>query len=244
LALQNKLDVVERKVEIQEAVLKRLNRERDMAVSQLGVAYLESQDLKNEIEDLRQENAELKSQLAKLSPYVSQRRGETQQSEQTSASEASTDSEGNTKQSNNVTRGTKELTGKSTRSKAGYREDSRGKIFTQVDNEISRLEKERADEALFSISMPRLKEHSSSSTGRSGQRTQAKRSNTGKQRVKRVVVEEVDVTEPVESTVDATGNSKKSYGTEQDVTLLSFVDVSRLFYSHSIEQSLPINLGA
>ncbi|KAF7597283.1 hypothetical protein BBP40_008125 [Aspergillus hancockii] len=224
LALQNKLDVVERKVEIQEAALKRLNRERDMAVSQLGVAYLESQDLKNEIEDLRQENSELKSQLAKLAPYTSRRREETLQSEQTSASEASTDSQGNTQRSRNVSRGTKELTSKSTRSKAGRRDDSKAKIFTQVDNEISRLEKERADEALFSIDMPRSKEHSSSSASRSGQRTQAKKSNTGKQRVKRVVVEEIDVTEPIESIVDATGNTKKSSGTEQDLTLLSFID--------------------
>ncbi|KAB8239629.1 uncharacterized protein BDW43DRAFT_296012 [Aspergillus alliaceus] len=224
LALQNKLDVVERKVEIQEAALKRLNRERDMAVSQLGVAYLESQDLKNEIEELRHENAELKSQLAKLAPFA-RKREEALQSEQTSASEASTESsQENTQHSKNVSRGTKEFTSKSTRSKVGRREDSKARISSQVDKEVSRLEKERADEALFSIDVSRSREPSSSSASRSGQRIQAKKPNTGKQRVKRVVVEEVDVTEPVESTVDATGNSKKPSGAEQDVTLLSFID--------------------
>ncbi|KAE8366209.1 hypothetical protein BDV27DRAFT_171071 [Aspergillus caelatus] len=223
LALQNKLDVVERKVEIQETALKRLNRERDMAVSQLGVAYLESQDLKNEIEDLRHENAELKSQLVKLAPFISKKREETQQSEQTSASEASTEASPDNTHSRNVSRGTKELTSKSTRSKTGRREDSKARISTQVDNEISRLEKERADEALFTIDVPRSKEPSSS-TSRSGQRSQTKKPNTGKQRVKRVVVEEVDVTEPIDSTVEATGNTRKSSGVEQDLTLLSFID--------------------
>ncbi|KAE8401032.1 hypothetical protein BDV37DRAFT_188090 [Aspergillus pseudonomiae] len=221
LALQNKLDVVERKIEIQEAALKRLNRERDMAVSQLGVAYLESQDLKNEIEDLRHENAELKSQLVKIAPYISKKREETQQSEQTSASEASTEASQDNTHSRNVSRGTKELTSKSARSRTGRREDSKARISTQVDNEISRLEKERADEALFTIDVPRSKEPSSSSS-RSGQRTQTKKSNTGKQRVKRVVVEEVDVT--VDTTAEATGNTKKSSGVEQDLTLLSFID--------------------
>ncbi|RAQ70204.1 hypothetical protein COH20_001141 [Aspergillus flavus] len=223
LALQNKLDVVERKVEIQETALKRLNRERDMAVSQLGVAYLESQDLKNEIEDLRHENTELKSQLMKLAPFIAKKREETQQSEQTSASEASTEASQDNTHSRNVSRGTKELTSKSTRSKTGRREDSKARVSTQVDNEISRLEKERADEALFTIDVPRSKEPSSS-TSRSGQRSQTKKSNTGKQRVKRVVVEEVDVTEPVDSTVEATGNTRKSSGAEQDLTLLSFID--------------------
>lgn len=225
MALQNKLDVVERKVEIQETALKRLNRERDMAVSQLGVAYLESQDLKNEIEDLRHENTELKSQLMKLAPFIAKKREETQQSEQTSASEASTEASQDNTHSRNVSRGTKELTSKSTRSKTGRREDSKARVSTQVDNEISRLEKERADEALFTIDVPRSKEPSSS-TSRSGQRSQTKKSNTGKQRVKRVVVEEVDVTEPVDSTVEATGNTRKSSGAEQDLTLLSFIDVS------------------
>ncbi|KAI9042608.1 uncharacterized protein KD926_005214 [Aspergillus affinis] len=224
MALQNKLDLVERKSQMQETALKRLNRERDMAVSQLGVAYLESQDLKSENENLRQENAELSAQLAKLSSHASKSREDTYRSERTAASDASSDdSQVDTQRSVSGSQGTKDVTSKSTRSrsKAGKREDSRAKVSTQVDREISRLEKERADEALFSLDMPRS---SKSKTEKAEKRSHSKKQpNTGKQRVKRVVVEEVDVTEPVDSTDEATNNTKKSSATEQD-TLLSFVD--------------------
>lgn len=224
MALQNKLDLVERKAQMQETALKRLNRERDMAVSQLGVAYLESQDLKNENENLRQENADLSAQLTKLTS-LAKTREDTYRSERTSASDLSSDdSQIDTQRSMSGSQGTKDVTSKSTRTraKAGKREDSRAKISTQVDREISRLEKERADEALFSIDMPRTRE---SSKPKAEKAKAKKQPNTGKQRVKRVVVEEVDVTEPVESTGEVTNNTRKSSATEPD-TLLSFVDVS------------------
>lgn len=201
-----------------------------MAVSQLGVAYLESQDLKSENESLRQENAELSSQLAKLNSNASKNREDTYRSERTAASEASSDdSQVDTQRSVSGSQGTKEITSKSnrSRSKSGKRDDSRTKISTQVDREISRLEKERADDALFSIDVPRSRESSKSKTEKTDKRSQTKKqSNTGKQRVKRVVVEEVDVTEPVESTGEVTNNTRKSATAEQD-TLLSFVDVSQ-----------------
>ncbi|KAL2827415.1 hypothetical protein BDW59DRAFT_171409 [Aspergillus cavernicola] len=224
LALQNKVDLLERKSDIQEAALKKLNRERDMAVSQLGVAYLESQDLKSENESLRQEILELKSRFAKVLPG-SKEREETGQSEQITASDASTeDSQVDTRQST-----TKEVTSKSARSKlkSGRKEDSKSRVSNQVDREISRLEKERAEEALFSIELPRLRE-SSAKREKSGTRSrtssgQTKKPSSGK-RVKRVVVEEVEVTEPVDSTAEATGHTRKSSTTEQDLTLLSFID--------------------
>jgi hypothetical protein len=236
LALQNQLDMAERKAQMSEAALKKLNRERDMAVSQLGIAYLESRDLKSENDSLRQENAELKAQLAKFASLASKTREDTGRSEATSATEASVETgQLDTQRSEDMSRATKDLTSKSTRSKrAGGLEDSRTKISKQVDKEISRLEKERAEEALFSIDLPRTRA-SSSRAERSQTRTQTgntkakKQPNTGKQRVKRVIVEEVDVTEPLDSaTEDATGHTKKSSATEQDLTLLSFVDVSLL----------------
>ncbi|CAK38629.1 hypothetical protein CBS115989_1745 [Aspergillus niger] len=231
LALQNKLDIIERKAQIQESTLKRLNRERDMAVSQLGVAYLESQDLKSENESLRQENADLKSQISKILSAGSRARDDTVESEQSSMTDASDeDSQPDTQHSRHTSRSTREVTGKSSRSKTRRQEDSRAKISTQVDKEISRLEQERAEEALFSIDVPRTREKSKSKSGKSKSRSESsdvstrKQSNTGKQRVKRVVVEEVEETEPVESSGEVTGNTKKSNATEQDLTLLSFVD--------------------
>ncbi|PYH87593.1 hypothetical protein BO71DRAFT_454589 [Aspergillus ellipticus CBS 707.79] len=232
LALQNKLDVIERKAQIQESTLKRLNRERDMAVSQLGVAYLETQDLKSENETLRQENGALKSQLTKILSSGHKTHDDTVESEQSSNEASDEDSQFDTQRSKNTARSTKEITAKSSRSRSkhGRQEDSRARISTQVDKEISRLEQERAEEALFSIDVPQYREKLRARAEKSKSRSQAtevstkKQPNTGKQRIKRVVVEEVDVTEPVESTGEVTGNTKKSSTTEQDLTLLSFVD--------------------
>ncbi|PYH79388.1 hypothetical protein BO82DRAFT_288882 [Aspergillus uvarum CBS 121591] len=232
LALQNKLDMIERKAEIQETALKRLNRERDMAVSQLGASYLESQDLKNEVEALRQENTELQSQLVKLASGLKDQE-ETYDSEQSSATEISDeDSQLDTQASRNLSRSTRDLTSKSSRSrsKPGRQGQSSTKISTQVDKEIARLERERAEEALFSLDLSQSKERSKSraeksrSKPRTSDAASKKQSNTGKQRVKRVVVEEIDVSEPVDSTSEVTNNTKKSSVAEQDLTLLSFVD--------------------
>ncbi|KAL4885511.1 hypothetical protein BJY04DRAFT_205289 [Aspergillus karnatakaensis] len=223
LALQNKVDLLERKSDIQEAALKKLNRERDMAVSQLGVAYLESQDLKSENESLRQENSDLKAQFGKLFA-AAKTQEDTAQSEQVTASDASTeDSQTDTRRST-----TKEVTSKSTRSKSrsGRKEDSKSRVSNQVDREISRLEKERADDALFSIEIPRVRESTSTKKDKSSRRigsSQTKKPSSGK-RVKRVVVEEVEITEPLESTTEATGQTRKSSAAEQDLTLLSFID--------------------
>ncbi|KAL4796745.1 hypothetical protein BDV19DRAFT_377981 [Aspergillus venezuelensis] len=226
LALQNKVDLLERKSDIQGAALKKLNKERDMAVSQLGVAYLESQDLKSENEALRQEVTDLKTRFAQFLTSSS-RLEETAQTEQSTASDASAeDSQVVTRRST-----TKDATAKSTRSKSkgDRKEDSRSKVLGQVDREISRLERERADEALFSIELPRVRESlkkvkaSRPRSTSSQNKKQENQPNKGR-RVKRVVVEEVELTEPVDSTAEATGHTRKSSATEQDMTLLSFID--------------------
>lgn len=232
LALQNKVDLLERKTDIQEAALKKLNKERDMAVSQLGVAYLESQDLKSENEALQQEVTELKARFARLFPAGSRTQEETAQSEQSTASDASVeDSQLNTRRST-----TKDATAKSTRSKSksSRKEDSKSRVSNQVDREISRLERERADDALFSIELPRVRESSGSKKQKDTRpresSSQSRRQSSSGKRVKRVVVEEVEVTDPVDTTAEATGHTRKSSATEQDLTLLSFIDVSAVNY--------------
>ena len=230
LALQNRLDIIDRKSHLSESTLKKLTRERDMAVSQLGVAYLESQDSKNENEKLRRENAELRTQLLKFTSVEQRSRDDTSRSEQTAATEEgdADDSQIHTQRSSNVSRNTKDLTpSRSTRSRSKPMrdEDTRNKVSNQVDKEISRLEKERAEEALFSIDFPRSAR--ASRQEKSGRADSRKQSNTGKQRVKRVVVEEVDVTDPADTaTEEVTRQTRKSSQEEQDFTLLSFVDVS------------------
>lgn len=200
-----------------------------MAVSQLGVAYLESQDSKNENEKLRRENAELRTQLARFTTVTQRSRDNTGRSEQTAATEEgdADDSQVHTQRSSNVSRNTKDLTSRSTRSrsKPTRDEDTRSKVSNQVDKEISRLEKERAEEALFSIDFPRFAR--ASRQEKSERADSRKQSNTGKHRVKRVVVEKFDVTDPVDTaTEEVTRQTRKSSQGEQDLTLLSFIDVS------------------
>lgn len=233
LALQNRLDIIDRKAQISETTLNKLTRERDMAVSQLGVAYLETQDYKNENESFKRENAELKSQLSRFASSTQKSRESTGRSEQTFASdeEDGEDSQIHTQRSDNVNRNTRDLTSKSnrSRSKPARDEDTRTKVSNQVDKEILRLEKERADEALFSIDVPRSRP-SKKSENRQAESTGSKKPNTGKQRVKRVVVEEVDVTDPVDSGAEeVTKHTRKFSQGEQDLSLLSFVDVSLLY---------------
>lgn len=225
MALQNQLDIADRKSQVQEAAVKRLNQDRESAISQLGVAYLETRELKVENEALRQENMDLKSQLSRFSGRKDREQDTGDSEEMSSASEVD-DSQVYTDRSGDMSRSTRELTARSTRSNSkGRRNDtSRAKVSTQVDKEISRLEKERADDALFSLDVPTPKRPSGSKRVRSEGRayeskSSKKQPNTSKQRVKRVVVE--DVSGPVETTEQSRVPSDAD-----DLTLLSVIDVS------------------
>lgn len=206
--------------------MKRLNQERESAISQLGVAYLETRELKAENEALRQENSDLKTQLSRVSGKKTNERDTLESDASFSASEGE-DSQMHTERSGDMSRSTRDLTSRSTRSnpKSKRQEDSRAKVSTQVDKEISRLEKERAEEALFSLDVPTSKRGSASKASKhegprhSESKSSRKQPNTSKQRVKRVVVE--DLSGPF----DATQQSKASSEVD-DLTLLSVIDVS------------------
>ncbi|KAJ5895119.1 hypothetical protein N7495_006810 [Penicillium taxi] len=225
LALQNQLDISERKAEVQDAAVKRLSQEREAAISELGVSYLEARELKTENEELRAVNAELKSQLTR---FVSKKiREETVESESSRTVSDVDDSQSQvyTERSGDLSRSTRDVTSKSTR-KSKDKERSRSKVSGQVDREIGRLEQERAEEALFTLDIPMPKRSSSSKHNKAEVSRQSvpkvprKLSNTGKQRVKRVVVEEF---------TEQTDQSKTS--DIDDLTLLSVIDeneISRL----------------
>ncbi|KAJ5633683.1 hypothetical protein N7528_001525 [Penicillium herquei] len=219
IALQNQLDIADRKAQVQEAAVRRLNQERESAISQLGVAYLESRELKVENEELRRENADLKSQLGRSSSRKT-REKETIDSEPSLTGSDVDDSQMYTERSADMSRSTRDVTSKSARSatKSRRQDESRTKISTQVDKEISRLEKERAEEALFSIEMPAVKRSFKSSKE---SRSARKQPNTSKQRIKRVVVE--DVSEPVEAT-----EQSKTSSQADELTLLSIIDENEI----------------
>jgi hypothetical protein len=227
LALQNQLDIADRKAQVQESAIKRLNHDRESAITQLGAAYLEGRELKVENEELRQENAELKSQISQFSTRRNRDQDTAEHEGSVDVSDAD-ESQVYTEPSGEMSRSTKDLTSKSARSNTRTRrqDDSRARVSNQVDKEISRLEKERADEALFSIEVSRRASASKPSkltASRSESKSSRKQPNSSKQRVKRVVVE--DFTEP-----DVSQQTKASSDTE-DMTLLSIIDeneISRL----------------
>ncbi|KAJ5473255.1 hypothetical protein N7475_002821 [Penicillium sp. IBT 31633x] len=228
LTLQNQLDIADRKAQVQESAIKRLNHDRESAISQLGAAYLETRELKVENEELRRENGDLKSQLNRYSSRKS-REQDTIESEASSAVSDADDSQAYTERSGDMSRSTRDNTSKSNRTNTRTKrhDESRTKVSTQVDKEISRLEKERADEALFSIEMPSsrhasISKRSKPSVPRSDSKDSRKQSGARKQRVKRVVVEDT-------TGLDMSEQSKVS--SEADVTLLSVIDeheISRL----------------
>ncbi|KAE8550660.1 hypothetical protein EYB25_006888 [Talaromyces marneffei] len=215
LALQNRLDIADRKVQVHESALKSLAQERDSAVTQLGVAYLNTQETKREGEALKKENAELRAQVNKLTVLTRELLGnetDTRQSLpknqlETENVTASTDqNEGNTQKTSGSTR---------------VRRQSKGKAMRTDDS--------TRDEDLFSLNLSRpttanLESVTKSAIPyRSGEaENSTKVPNTGKQRIKRVIVEEADTTENF--TEDLREETKTQIGAGQDFTLLSFID--------------------
>jgi hypothetical protein len=234
--LQNQLDIADRKTQVQEAAVKRLNQDRESAISQLGVAYLETRELKAENEQLRQENAELKSQLPRFSGKKTQEQ-ETQETDVSSSASDAEDSQVYTERSGDLSRSTRDLTSRSTRSNR-RQEESRAKVSTQVDKEITRLEKQRAEEALFSLDVPQQRRPSKTARSElprhSDSKSARKQPNTSKQRVKRVVME--DSSGPVEAT-----EQTRTSSVAEDLTLLSVIDVSNgLIIVSYVGHGLPV----
>ena len=64
--LQDRAEAADRKASVAEITIKNITQDRDSAVSQLGVAYYTTEELKRENAALREENDDLKSQLSRL----------------------------------------------------------------------------------------------------------------------------------------------------------------------------------
>ena len=170
---------------------------------------------------MRQENAELRGQLPRISGNKSQEQ-ETQETDGSFSASDAEDSQMHTERSGDMSRSTRDITSRSTRSNR-RQEESRAKVSTQVNKEITRLEKERAEEALFSLDVPNQRR--SSKAARSelprhfDSKSVRKQPNMSKQRVKRVVME--DRSGPIEATEQTRASSDA-----EDLTLLSVIDVS------------------
>lgn len=238
LALQNRLDIADRKVQVHESALKSLAQERDSAVTQLGVAYLNTQDTKRENEALRQENTELRAQVNKLTALTRELIGSETNTHRSLSKDhlelehntMSTDTnEGNTQKTSGSTRARRQSKEQAVRTINSTRDNPESRVLERVEKEISRLEKQRQDEELFSLNLSRPTTANLESATKStmpfklGEAENSRKvPNTGKQRVKRVILEEAETTENF--TEDLREQIKIQSGTGQDFTLLSFID--------------------
>lgn len=237
LALQNRLDIADRKVQVHESALKSLAQERDSAVTQLGVAYLNTQETKRENEALKKENAELRAQVNKLTALTRELIGNetnthqslTRDQLETEHITMSTDpDESNTQKTSGSTRARRQSKEQTVRTINSTRDDPESRVLERVEKEISRLEKQRQDEELFSLNLSRPTTANlepvikPTMLYKSGEAENSRKvPNTGKQRIKRVIVEEADTTENF--TEDVREETKNQTG-GQDFTLLSFID--------------------
>lgn len=238
LALQNRLDIADRKVQVHESALKSLAQERDSAVTQLGVAYLNTQETKRENEALKKENMELRAQVNKLTALTRELIGNETNTHQSLPKDqletehitTSTDpNEGNTQKTSGSTRARRQSKEQAVRTINSTRDDPESRVLERVEKEISRLEKQRQDEELFSLNLSRPTtanlESATKSTMpyKSGEAENSRKvPNTGKQRIRRVIVEEADTTENF--TEDLREETKGQTGAGQDFTLLSLID--------------------
>lgn len=236
MALQNDADAAERKVASYENNLRKLTRERDAAVSQLGVAYLSSQELKAENHSLKEENEKLTRQLANFlggdSQQLEEHTSRSQETNQTDHQTTTRESEYATHQSvGERHKNRKDRSGTSKRrSQASIPDGSRNKISSQINEHLSGLTKQQEEDSLFSIDLPSLLPQHGNKNKMPVKPAPEKKPNTGKQRVKKVVVEDIEsADDDSEGDMEAvTGDLKtrSEVDEDQDMTTLSFIDVS------------------
>lgn len=221
MELQNRLDIAERKIQVHESTIKTLAQERDSAVSQLGIAYLHTQDVKAENDSLRRENADLKAQLAKLTALLQKLIGQDTDTRRSATGDWTTDGD-----TGDVTADSTHRSNDQSRSRERQAtEGSRARISSQIDKVMAKIEKERQEAELFDLAKPsRSSQHKARSEERkSSSAREKKQPNTGKQRVKRVIVEDVDVTDRV-AEENPTEEVRSQAAEDKDVTFLSFMD--------------------
>jgi hypothetical protein len=172
----------------------------------------------------------MKAQLARLSALSRELAGHEDTGQTTSITiDTNVDDPIYTQRTVDSTRRARERSHGDRRSKTGPADDPRAKISNQIDKEMLKIEKKRQDEELFSLSLSQpthvstRKVSKPASHAKTENTDSRKLPNTGKQRVKRVIVEDVDFTDPTQTELP-TEDVRSQVAADKDLTILSFID--------------------
>ncbi|KAH0113451.1 hypothetical protein KCU82_g24025, partial [Aureobasidium melanogenum] len=216
--LQDRLDRGERKLSVNDIAVKRLTQERDDLVTQLGVAYYNAEELKNEnmrlhdsnehleadVEALQVENSRLRVRLAQIKAQFNE---ETQQwnSRESDLKQFVQDR----KSKSSKSRSTQDIEQPASKSRSSGRlgQDTKHNILDSIENEIKRSRSAAAATNL------RSRSRSKSNT----------RQNTSKpQRV--VDISDVDSTTNLDFSRPIRDGPTENDEDSRDITYLSFLD--------------------
>ncbi|KAH0271407.1 hypothetical protein KCU91_g7398, partial [Aureobasidium melanogenum] len=220
--LQDRLDRGERKLSVNDIAVKRLTQERDDLVTQLGVAYYNAEELKNEnmrlhdsnehleadVEALQAENSRLRVRLAQIKAQFNE---ETQQwnSRESDLKQFVQDR----KSKSSKSRSTQDIEQPASKSRSSGRlgQDTKHNILDSIENEIKRSRSAAAATNL------RSRSRSKSNT----------RQNTSKpQRV--VDISDVDSTTNLDFSRPIRDGPTENDEDSRDITYLSFLDPREL----------------
>ncbi|EQL31692.1 hypothetical protein, variant [Blastomyces dermatitidis ATCC 26199] len=230
-ALQNRLDISTRKISSHETTLKHLTHERDSARTQLGVAYLNLQELKMENEALAQENDELRIQLESLTEYSEvadgMRRTQTRDSKINRRDIAARDPTEATE--TNRTKPARDVNVDAQRQSSDKINQDRTQPYSAKDS-AARQQKQAEYDALFSLDLSHLTaQQPTKNTRTQADTAERKLPNTGKQRTKKAVVEHLDDGELSAGEMRTeTRGFRYRPGSANDLTFLSFIDANEI----------------
>lgn len=250
MALQNRLDIAYHKISGHEGHMRRVMKERDAVMNKLGVAYLSCQELRSKNDQLRQENEELQAQLSLLTsmpkddsadysipdvPVVKTRKtrrsasdisgGDSSKRKSSGLFDLSVDvnEEFPAQTKNNSSRHSKH---------AKHGDADKPEPRSAQQGNMKREEKQQKKyEELFSLDARQLKsrERRETSNVQATSKNGKEGPNASKRRVKKSAREH----DPDVSDYDATAETKGIHtdgGVTQDLTYLSFIDVSCAIY--------------
>ncbi|EEH07358.1 conserved hypothetical protein [Histoplasma capsulatum G186AR] len=229
-ALQNRLDIFTRKISSHETRIQHLIQERDSARTQLGVAYLNLQELKLENDVLGQENDELKIQLESLTEYPEATYGkqhkQTHDSKTIGRGIATRDQIETTE--TNRTRPARAV--ESLDADASVRKNAVDAQRQNSHNIHTRQQKQTEYDELFSLDLSHLsvQQHTRHTKTRANT-TEKKLPNTSKQRTKKPIIE---YSEDIELSEGEMGTETRGFryrnGPANDLTFLSFIDANEI----------------